>query len=208
MLRLLFALLPALAVSIPLTVTKYANTCSARGSAIYTSGSHTYTLPFTASISEIAASATPIAHVDVCPAYNGRNYTTPPGDSYSVLCDVSVTGAVLPNIRSRQANKTGQSSRQSCITACEENTACVALNIGPSSCEYFSNVTGTKDAPGFAALVLVKRSANFSSTASDTLWSSEPWSALWSSAYRTQRLPSASTSLLRFQRPSASYRPR
>ncbi|KAK5731320.1 hypothetical protein LTR15_001259 [Elasticomyces elasticus] len=68
-----------------------------------------------------------------------------------------MTGTRISKIQSRQANMNA-SSQQSCITACQENVACVALNLGPASCEYFSNVTGTTDAPGFAALVIVKRS--------------------------------------------------
>ncbi|KAK3635616.1 hypothetical protein LTR56_014656 [Elasticomyces elasticus] len=148
--RLTLILLPALAACIPLTITQYASTCSARGSAIYTSGSLTYTLPITQS------TATPTPHVDLCPAYNGRNYTTPSSGAYSVHCDLAITGTRLSNIQSRQANVT-TSSQQSCITACQEHTACVAINLGPASCEYFSNVTGTADAPGFAALIIVKR---------------------------------------------------
>ncbi|KAK4888866.1 hypothetical protein LTR27_012265 [Elasticomyces elasticus] len=151
MLHLTLILSPALAACIPLTITQYASTCSARGSAIYTSGSLTYTLPITQS------TATPTTHVDLCPAYNGRNYTTPSSGAYSLHCDLAITGTRLSNIQSRQANVI-ISSQQSCITACQENTACVAINLGPASCEYFSNVTGTADAPGFAALVIVKRS--------------------------------------------------
>ncbi|KAK5725201.1 hypothetical protein LTR17_013153 [Elasticomyces elasticus] len=153
MLRLTLILLPAFAASIPFTITQYASTCSTRypsGSAIYTSGSHTYTL------SVSPPTATPPPHVDICPAYNGRNYTTPSSGAYSVHCDLAITGTRLSNIQSRQANIT-PSSQQSCITACQENTACVAINLGPASCEYFSNITGTADAPGFAALVIVKR---------------------------------------------------
>ncbi|KAK3698056.1 hypothetical protein LTR37_017105 [Vermiconidia calcicola] len=167
MLRLTFALLPSLAASIPLTVTQYASTCSA-GSAIYTSGTNTYTLPITPTASTIAASVTPVPQVDVCPAYNALNYTDSSGGSYAVSCDVAVTGTRLSNMLRRQQYMTVQPSQQSCITSCQENTACVALNLGLASCEYFSNVTGTKDAPGFAALVIINRSADSPPTDSYT----------------------------------------
>ncbi|KAK5719582.1 hypothetical protein LTR17_015368 [Elasticomyces elasticus] len=194
MMRLTLILLPALAACIPLTITQYASTCSARGSAIYTSGSLTYTLPITQS------TATPTPHVDLCPAYNGRNYTTPSSGAYSVHCDLAITGTRLSNIQSRQANVT-TSSQQSCITACQENTACVAINLGPASCEYFSNVTGTADAPGFAALIIVKRlrfamTADSSAVSERTIVSTMVVSVPYTTTVISQRITTAvSTSI-------------
>lgn len=158
-LRLALALSPSVAVSELLTVTQYASTCSANypnSTALYTSGSSTYSLPLIPSWSTSSGSSPPgtaAARVSLCPGYNGQYYISPQCGTYSVYCDIAITGTRLSGIQIRQASHAASTSQQDCIVACRQSDACVALNIDVDSCEYFSSIIGTTDAVGSIALV-------------------------------------------------------
>lgn len=180
MMRLAIALAPALVASELLTVTKYASTCSSRtpgSSAIYTSGTSTYTSP-AAPPSTIVASAsnTPTLHAYVCPEYNGQNYTSPLGGTYGVSCDLAINGTILPGLYIRDEFISGAVYHEGCIGACQKSDACVALTISVNSFTFYSNVTGTTDAIGYAALIkraAVPNSATSSSSSSSIKPSSQ-----------------------------------
>ena len=160
MLRLALALAPALVTSELLTVTKYASTCSIRtpgSSAIYTSGTNTYTSPAPASTIAASASSIPTPHAYVCPEYNGQNYASPSGGTYGVSCDLAIDGTTLPGLYIRDEFISGAIYQEGCIIACQKSDACVALTVSVNSCTFYSNVNGTTDAIGSAALI--KRAA-------------------------------------------------
>jgi hypothetical protein len=179
MLRLALVFAPALVASELLIVTKYASTCSIRtpgSSAIYTSGTSTYTSP-AAPPSTIVASAsnTPTPHAYVCPEYNGQNYTSPLGGTYGVSCDLAINGTTLPGLYIRDDFLSGAVYQDGCIGACQKSDACVALTISVNSCTFYSNVTGTTDAIGYAALI--KRAAVPNNATSSSSSSTKPSSA-------------------------------
>ena len=160
MLRLALALVPVLVASELSTVTKYASTCSVRtpgSGAVFTSGSSTYTVPAPPSTIAAGVSAIPTPHAAVCPEYNGQNYTSASGGTYGVSCDLAITGTVLPELYIRDDFISGAIYQEGCIIACQKSNICVALTVSVNSCEFYSNVTGTTDAIGSAALV--KRAA-------------------------------------------------
>jgi hypothetical protein len=171
MLRLALALAPSLVASDLLTVTKYASTCSFRtpgSSAIYTSGTSTYTSPPPASSNAASASVSPIPHAYVCPEYNGQDYTSPSGGIYGVACDLAIIGTTLPGlyIRDKFTSDAIAIYQEGCIIACQKSNACVALTVSVNSCTFYSNVTGTTDAIGSAALT--KRAEMLGGVASPT----------------------------------------
>jgi hypothetical protein len=178
MFRLALGLIPALAASELLTVTKYASTCSIRtpgNIAIYTSGTSTYTSRVPPSTIAATASSTPTPHAYVCPEYNGRNYTSPSGGAYGVSCDLAIDGTALPGLYIRDDFIPVPINQEGCIVACQKSDACVALTVSVNSCAFYSNVTGTTDAVGFAALI--KRATvpnNATSSSSSSTSSSAP----------------------------------
>jgi hypothetical protein len=100
-----------------------------------------------------SASVTPTPHAYVCPEYNGQNYTSPSGGTYGVSCYLAINGTTLSGLYIRDDFLSGAVWQEGCTMACQKSDACVALTVSVNSCTFYSNVTGTTDAIGFAALI-------------------------------------------------------
>ncbi|KAK4617423.1 hypothetical protein CLAFUW4_12480 [Fulvia fulva] len=97
----------------------------------------------------------PAPYVSVCPAYDGQYFTAPAYGSsqYLVDCDSAYTGDEIINpIQYRQLSYSPQQG--SCMATCDKMINCVAINVAPEGCQYFSRVNETLTiSPGTIALL-------------------------------------------------------